>query len=228
MSRQTRLLASALGSWRDNFNSGFVDQGTVTGTLGVVHTLANRDAISLSGQGQMLSLDGKNFRTAAGATLRYTKRLEGDRALSFSADWFRLDYKGQPLLDANRFGASATYAGKVIYAGLGGGREQTVRRAADHLSYTFINGQVGAEQKLNEKLGLIAGLGVEYRNHDRTDPLFLKSRTDWRLDASIGLRVLIADRVTLRPRVTYTRNESNLKLYDYDRVTASAAVRFEF
>lgn len=228
LSRQTRLIASGLGSWRDNLSSGFVDQGSLVGSLGLAHTLANRDAISLSGQAQLLTLDGDRYRTASGATVRYTKRLAADRALSFSADWFRLDYRNAPLLDADRYGASVTYAGPVLLIGGGAGREETVRPGADQLSYTFVSGQVGAEQPLNDKLALLSGLSLEYRNHDGQDPLFLTGRRDWRLDASIGLRMLLSDRLSVRPRVTWTRNDSNLKLYDYDRVTASAALRFEF
>jgi len=81
---------------------------------------------------------------------------------------------------------------------------------------------------LYDRLSLIAGVGLEYRNHDSADPLFLKGREDVRADASIGLRVPLTERLSLRPRVTYTRNESNLTLYDYDRWTASAGLRFEF
>ncbi len=228
LSRQTRLVASGLGSWRNNLNSNFVDQGSLVGSAGIAHTLANRDAISLTGQGQLLTLDGDRYRTAAGATVRYTKRLANDRALSFSADWFRLDYRGNPLLDANRYGGSITYADRILLIGAGAGREETVRPGADHLSYTFASAQAGAEQPLNDKVALTSGISLEYRDHDRQDPLFLAGRHDWRIDASVGLRVLLNERLSVRPRVTWTHNDSNLKLYDYDRVTASAALRFEF
>ena len=51
---------------------------------------------------------------------------------------------------------------------------------------------------------------------------------DEQIDASIGLKYLLTGSVYLRPRVTYTRNFSNIALYDFKRWTASLGVRFEF
>ena len=55
----------------------------------------------------------------------------------------------------------------------------------------------------------------------------MKKRKDEQVDVSLGLKYLVADNVYLRPRVTYTRNFSNIALYDYDRWTASLGVRVE-
>ncbi|UZK67490.1 tetratricopeptide repeat protein [Sphingomonas sp. M1-B02] len=228
LGRQTRLFGSLLGSWRDNLESSFVDQGSIVGSAGVAHTLGNRDVISLAGQAQEFLLDGKSYRTSFGAIARYTMRLPGNAALSFSGDYFRLNYDNNPLADANRFGASVTYSGREIFAGIGAGREQTVRAPFDHLSNSFISAQAGGEFLVMEQLSVIGGIGIEHRNHDGVDPLFLAERKDTRFDASLGFRVLLTERVSLRPRLTYSRNESNLALYDYDRWTASAGLRFEF
>lgn len=228
LSRQTRLFGSVLASWRENLKSSFVDQGSFVGSLGLAHTLGNQDVISVAAQSQEFLLDGKGYRTSLGGVARYTMRLKDNTALSFSGDVFRLDYKGNPLADANRFGGSVTYSGREIFAGVGAGREQTVRKTFDHLSHLFVTAQVGGEFPVAEKVSVLGGLGVEYRNHDGADPLFLKSREDFRIDASLGVRVLLTDRLSLRPRVTYSRNESNLDLYDYDRWTASAGLRLEF
>lgn len=229
LDRQTRLFGSVLGSWRDNLESRFVDQGSFVGSLGMAHTLGNRDVISFAFQAQEFLLDGKSYRSSLGAVARYTMVMPGNAALSFSGDYFRLNYDGNPGADADRYGLSVTYAGRAIFAGIGGGREQTRRPAlADHLSHTFLSAQAGGEFPVMEKLSVIGGLGVEYRDHDGADPLFLRGREDVRIDASLGLRLMLTDQLSLRPRVTYSHNESNLALYDYDRWTASAGLRFEF
>lgn len=228
LDRQTRLFGSVLASWRDNLESTFVDQGSFVGSAGVAHTLGNRDVISFAVQAQEFLLDGKGYRTTLGAIARYTMAMPGNAALSFSGEYFRLNYDNNPFADANRYGGSIAYAGRTLFAGIGGGREETRRAFSDHLGYSFANAQAGGEFPVLDKLSVIGGIGLEYRNHDGADPLFLKGREDLRVDASLGLRVLIADRLSLRPRVTYTRNESNLALYDYDRWTLSAALRLEF
>lgn len=228
LSRQTRLFGSALGNWRDNIDSRFADQASIVGTVGIAHSLANGDVFAVSGQAQRFWLGHDGFRTSVGADIRYTKRLTGDRAVSVSGQYFRLNYDGSPLQDAERFAGSITYADKNLYGGVGGGKEETRRVGADHLSYVFFNTQIGGEFDLGEQTALLAGASIEYRNYDGTDPLFLTGRKDTQYDASIGLRYRITDTFSVRPRVTYTRNDSNIRLYDYDRWTASVGVRLNF
>ena len=228
LSRQTRLFGSVLGNWRDNIDSRFVDQASAVGTLGLSHSLASGDVVSLSGQAQRFWLGHNGYRTSVGGDIRYTKRLSGDRALSVSGQYFRLNYDGSPLQDAERFSGSITYADKSIYGGVGGGKEETRRVGADQLSYAFVNAQLGGEWQLGEKASIIAGASVEHRNYDSRDPLFLKGRKDTQYDASLGLRYRFTDTISVRPRVTYTRNDSNIGLYDYDRWTASVGARLSF
>lgn len=228
LSRQTRLFGSVLGNWRDNIDSRFVDQASVVGTMGVAHSLASGDVISLSGQGQRFWLGRNGYRTSVGGDIRYTKRLSGDRALSVSGQYFRLNYDGNPLQDAERFSGSITYADQHIYGGIGGGKEETRRAGADQLSYAFANAQLGGEWELGDKAAIIAGASIEHRDYDSRDPLFLKGRKDTQMDASLGLRYRFTDAISVRPRVTYTRNDSNIGLYDYDRWTASFGVRLSF
>jgi tetratricopeptide (TPR) repeat protein len=228
LSRQTRLFGSVLGNWRDNIDSRFVDQASAVGTVGLSHSLANGDVVSLSGQGQRFWLGHNGYRTSVGGDVRYTKRLSNDRALSVSGQYFRLNYDGSPLQDAERFSGSITYADKNIYGGVGGGKEETRRVGADQLSYAFVNAQLGGEWQLGEKAAVIAGVSMEHRNYDSRDPLFLKGRKDTQYDASLGLRYRFTDAISVRPRVTYTRNDSNIGLYYYDRWTASVGARLSF
>lgn len=228
VSRQTRLYLSGLGSYRDNVKDRLFDQASLTGTAGLAHSLHNGDALSLSGQVQRFWLGHNGFRTSYGAVAQYTKRLSGNRALSVAAQYFRLDFDGNPLADANRYGASVSYSGRQLYASIGAGKEETVRKAGDHLSHVFASAQAGGEFALSQRLALLAGASIEHRNYDANDPLFLKSRKDTQLDGSLGLRYALKKGLSVRPRVTYTRNFSNIALNDYDRVTASLGVRFEF
>lgn len=228
LSRQTRLFASVLGNWRDNIDSRFVDQASVVGTAGLAHTLANGDVISGSAQGQRFWLGRSGFRTSVGGDVRYTKRLAGNRALSLSGQVFRLNYDGNPLLDADRYSASLTYADKSLFGGIGGGKEETRRAGADQFSFAFVNAQLGGEFAVDDKAAVIGGASVEHRDYDARDPLFLTGRRDTQYDVSLGVRYRFTDTLSIRPRITYTRNDSNLALYDYDRWTAAIGARFSF
>ncbi len=228
VSRQTRLFASVLGNWRDNIDSSAFDQSAITGTGGVGHTLANRDVISFSLQGQQFWLGQDSFRQSYGAIGQYTTRLKSGEALSVSAEAFRLNFDNDPLRDANRYSLGVSYAARTTIVSLTGGHEETRRGAGDHLSFDYLRLNFGIEQPVGTNVSVIAGVGGQVRRHDAADPLFLGKRKDEQVDLSAGLKFRIAENIYARPRVTYTRNWSNFALYDYERATVSVGVRHEF
>ena len=226
--RQDRLFASVLGSWRDNFSSSTFDQAALTGTAGYAHTFANRDVISLSGQVQKFWLGQDGFRTAYGVIGQYTHSLDNGRALTLSGQWNRLDFDNDPLRDADRFTAAVGYVDRQISATLQGGKEETKRQAGDAQSNWFLGANVGGEWPVAERVAVVAGAAIDMRRYDATDPLFLTERADERVDVQAGVKFAITDTLFVTPRATYSRNWSNIALYDYERWTASAGLRFEF
>jgi hypothetical protein len=96
------VFGSVLGAWRDNFDTSAFDTASLTGTGGFAHSFANRDVLSLSGQVQRFWLDGDGYRDSFGAVAQYTRVLPQGRAITVSAQYNRLDFAGQPLLDADR------------------------------------------------------------------------------------------------------------------------------
>lgn len=226
--RQDRLFASALGSWRDNLDSSAFDQAALTGTAGYAHTFANRDVISLSGQVQKFWLDRDGFRTSYGAIAQYTKPLAKGRALTVSGQWNRLDFDNDPLRDADRFAAGIGLVGKNVAVNVTGGKEETRDRAGDAQSFAFASVNAGAEVSVAKRVAVVGGAAFDLRRYDQADPLFLTERRDERLDVRAGLKVAVLDRLFLQPTATYTRNWSNIPLFDFDRWTVSLGARVEF
>lgn len=228
LSRQTRVFASVFGFLRENADNDEFDQAAATGSIGIGHTLANRDVISLSGQAQQFWLGHDPYRTSYGAVGQFTHRLSGGEALSVAASFTWLDYRRDTLRDADRYALSITYAGRIVYATLGGGIERTAHSPARHLGNDFVGFQIGSEYPLSSTIAVTGSAGLDYRSYAGTDPLFLAGRHDFQVDASIGLRAIVSKGLSLRPRVSWTRNASNHDLYDYRRVTASLGLRAEF
>ena len=227
LGRQTRLFASALGLWRENLKSSAFDQQALTGTLGVAHSFANRDTLSVAGQLQNFWLGGDSFRLSYGGTVQYSHALRGGAALSASAGFTRFDYR-DPTRNADRLQGGISYAGRTVYASVAGGTERMLTGAAPHLGFDFASGAVGAEIPLAPRLAVTASAGIEHRAYRAPDPLYGANRRDTQGDVSLGLRYVLTGALSVRPRVTYTRNTSNLSLYDYERVTASLSLRAEF
>ncbi|WP_296719607.1 tetratricopeptide repeat protein [Erythrobacter sp.] len=226
--RQDRLFASLLGNWRDNLNTSMFDQAALTATAGYAHSFANQDVISISGQVQEFWLDDAGFRSSYGVTTQYTKPLSGGKAVTVSAQWNRLDFNGDPLRDADRFSAGVGFVGKVFAANINGGTEETRQAAGDHLSFNFAAANIGAELPVAKRAAIVGGIAFDLRRHDAPDPLFLTKRKDERLDLSAGLKVAVTDRLFFQPTATYSRNWSNIALFDFERWTVAVGARFEF
>jgi len=229
LNRQSRLFGSVLGNYRDNFENKTFDQGSLTGTAGVGHTLANRDVISASGQAQHFWLGGNSFRTSLGAIGQYTKALSQGRALSVSAEYFDLDFKNDPLRDAERYGAGVSFATRRAVVSAAAGHEETKSQLTDHLSFDYYRVSLNAEKPVSDRVSIVGGITGQIRPYDAPDPLFLDKRKDEQLDVSLGVKVRIIDDATyLRPQLSYTRNWSNFAINDYDRTVASIGLRREF
>lgn len=229
LSRQSRVFGSVLGNYRDNFENQTFDQGSLTGTAGVGHTLANRDVISASGQAQKFWLGGNGFRTSLGVIGQYTKAIKKGRALSLSAEYFDLDFENDPLRDAERYGVGASYATRQFIISGAAGHEETKSALTDHLSFDYFRLSVSGEKRLDDRVSLVGGITGQIRPYDAPDPLFLDERRDEQLDLSLGVKVRVLDDKTfLRPQVTYTRNWSNFAINDYDRAVVSVGLRREF
>ncbi len=226
--RQDRLFASVLGNWRDNLNTSMFDQAALTATAGYAHSFANDDVISLSAQVQEFWLDDTSFRSSYGVITQYTKPLSGGKALTVSGQWNRLDFNGDPLRDADRYSAGVGFVGKIVAANINGGTEETRQQAGDHLSFDFVAANIGAELPVGKRVAVVGGAAFDLRRHDSPDPLFLTRRKDERLDLQAGLKVAVIDRLFLQPTATYSRNWSNIALFDFERWTVSVGARFEF
>ena len=68
---------------------------------------------------------------------------------------------------------------------------------------------------------------MEARQYDAIDPLFLTTREDTQLDLNVGLGYRISERLSLTPTYTFTTNDSNIVINEFNRHTLSVAVRYE-
>lgn len=226
--RQSRVFASILGSGRFNGAQTDLNQALGTATIGYAHTAANRDVASISLQTQQFFLGGDHYRAATGVVAQYTHLLSGGRALSAQAQFFEINYPTDRLRNARRLGLGVNYVTRNIYVGVQGGHEQTRDATADNLSNSYGGVRIAFEQSVTSGLAVFGAVAFEARRYDAPDPLFLMNRHDNQYDASAGLRFRLTPHVTVNPQVSYTRNDSNIGIDTYDRVTASAALRFEF
>ena len=98
---------------------------------------------------------------------------------------------------------------------------------ADYDAAVFVDNQ-GTTTRLMPRLRGYLNAAVEVSEYAEPDPLFLEERSTIRADAVAGLRYSLRDDLTLGTEVAYTRSDSNIVLYDYDRVVASVSLSLDF
>jgi hypothetical protein len=113
------------------------------------------------------------------------------------------------------------------FAGVFGGRD----RATDHREdgdKAILGMRVAAQWSITGDSEWFAFASAASGRYDQTNPNFLVQRRDLQYDAGMGLNWRFAAGWTLRPQLAYTRNDSNIELYDYNRYDLSITLRRDF
>lgn len=194
------------------------------------YTLAYQDSSYYVG-----NTDNNKFRRAFGVNGQWQHDLDQVNQVSLYFQAGRLEYPGQNVRDSNRYlggvGWGHAFAGDkspVIFASVYGGVEDVLASNVDNLGDHFIGVRAGGQIVYNPKVVLFANASYENREYGGPDPLFLSTRSDDQYDFALGLRYLPGYSWTIKPQFSYTKNDSNIALYAYDRYLFSISFRHDF
>lgn len=124
---------------------------------------------------------------------------------------YALDAEGKTLLSS------------TVYAG----HEAQHRVRADG-SKDFRGVRIAAQHSLRDDLAVFGSVGLQNGDYNKQNVAFLQTRTDWLYDASLGLNWRVKDNWSVKPQLSWSKNDSNIIIYDYDRTDASVTVRWDF
>ena len=71
-------------------------------------------------------------------------------------------------------------------------------------------------------------VSIEQRDYHGPDPIFQRTRDDTQYIVSGGVEYKFCENWLLRPNVSYTANNSNVAINDYDRVVVGIDVTMQF
>ncbi len=170
------------------------------------HTLNPRNIVSIFGQYGMLRYDFDK----SGNDLSYN---DVDQSVA-GLGWLRaLDDSGRD----------------IVFASVYGGDENTVTDATRiDGDQRFWGVKLGGQKSLGENLEAVGSIGYKDGSYQSLNSLILDYRRDYQYDLALGLNWRPAQNWTVRPQISYTRNDSNSALNDYDRTDASVTVRRDF
>ena len=217
---------------RDNLDTGFLD-----GYLGLA-TRFGRETITAVAQGNMFRLDDPaypgSFRNALGGTVQWTHDFNARSQLTAYVQYSSLEYPTQRPRDADRYIAGLGYAhafragDPVVYVGVYGGDERTKDSVFDYLGHRPLGVRFGGQKVLSQKWLMFFSAAYENRRYNGTDPSFLKVRQDNQYSAGLGVSYLIPHEWQLSPQVTYTDNESNLDINQFNRLQVFVSMRHDW
>lgn len=217
------------GRWHQDVD-GF-DHLSLDGELGAAYR-AGLDTWTVKLQGQHYRLDDESLRRLGGFFGQYFHPVGTAAALTLYAQLARLDYTAD-VRDADRYtlgGAWSQAVGDqtIAYFSAYGGAEKISSAGADQLGYELAGLRLGGQYSVSKQLAFTLGLSAEQRRHDAIDPLAQRKREDQQYDASAGVNWRWAEQWSLRPQLSWTRNDSTLSFFDYDRVVGSLNLRFDY
>jgi tetratricopeptide (TPR) repeat protein len=234
ISDKLAAFGSASGTRRINHDETAFDNSSLDFNAGLQYT-HNQHNFSFALQDSHFDLDDDAFRHAYGGTAQWMYNIDAKNQAGLYTQYSRLKYNGNDFRNAERYilGANAAHVfegdfSPVLFASIYGGREVARDPAADFLSQDIVGVRAGGQLSFNSKWQLQTSLAYERRDNDEDEPSFLKKRSDNQYDASLGLNYIPTRDWSIRPQVTYSKVDSNIELYSFDRHIISVDVRKDF
>lgn len=88
--------------------------------------------------------------------------------------------------------------------------------------------RAGGQAAFNETTELFASVGGQFGDYGKVNTAFLRQRSDRQYDLTLGANWHWDKLWTVRPQLTYSRNDSNIVIYGYDRSDVSVTIRRDF
>lgn len=95
-------------------------------------------------------------------------------------------------------------------------------------SKSLVGLRVGGQITVGDTTELFASLGAQRGGYDKTNAAFMRTRADRLYDLNAGASWHWDKLWTVRPQISWSRNDSNIAIYEYSRVDVSVAVRRDF
>jgi len=239
--RGLSLFVGADGKKRVNFFKDQFNTGAMDGRIGL-NIGEGRNVVRVAVQKSLFYLDDKFNRETTGFVGEWRHGLNAANQLSVYGQYSMLRYghdkSGADLSDndvnLNLGGVGWLHAiggnGKaIVFASLYAGVEKTTgpidRPDGDQ---RFRGVRLGGQDALNGRWAIFVFGGVKAGNYMRRNAVFLDWRHDDQYDVTVGANWRPARHWTVRPQASYTRNDSNFALNDYDRTDVSVTVRRDF
>lgn len=182
-----------------------------------------------------LWIDDHDFRQTYGATGEWLYQIDQQQSVGLIGQYARLDYAGgQSPRDADYWGLIATYRRLFTHAwqpilslGLTLGTEDSKRNRPD-LVRDLLGARIGLSFTPEAKWGVSIAYGHLRSDYKGPDVFFGTTREDKYDAIEAAVSYLYTKQLSFRGEARFTKNRSNIDLFDFPRNIALVKVRYEF
>ncbi|MFT5446935.1 MAG: tetratricopeptide (TPR) repeat protein [Gammaproteobacteria bacterium] len=234
LGRQLALLSNVGISlrWNDDLDQYDTADGRVD--LGLTWQ-REANVFSVALQANRFLLDKDQFRDAYGIFGQWRRKLDSSTSTVLFGQASLLDYDRQRIRNANRYTVGGVYSkvlggtyNATLNLGLSGGIEEEHASNVDHLGHRFYGANASLRLEFSPKLSGFVNGALQKRRYGGTDPFFLVQRSDTFAQVGAGVTYEFARHWNVTPQATYSRNNSNVALNEYERGFVSLTLRREF
>lgn len=224
--------------WRNynqttNFNSGSTD------LRGGVQWQAGRNTWRAGVGYNDYRLDSQAYRTISSTGGEFQHALTPHQQLMTFGQYAQVRYgqNGQSSNDVNQWVLGAGWISQLattwpavlsLSAYIGNETEADRTRPRTDGDKDFVGLRAGGQISLSTNLDMYATAGIQAGNYQRPNSLYLQQRTDDVYELTLGSIWRFAPAWSFKPQISWTHNQSNLPLNDYQRHELSLLVRRDF
>lgn len=239
-----RLVGGIDFDYRITFQDDDFTTALARGHTGLQYT-RGQDEFSLLVEGQRFFVDGSGAtssdRQLGGTIVQWRRALTRRTQVSAFGQAALIRYPEQQVRNVNRYlgglGLGHAFEGArgspVVFVSAYGGTEnsqndRTGLGGGKHFDNDFFGVRAGGRYQLDARSSLFLDLSYQHSDYDAPDPLFASRRDDDFFNLRAGYRFRYDGNWSVTPHLTWTNNDSNIVVNDYDRVAVMITVRNDF
>lgn len=225
------------GSFDGKYNNGAADQfdNLSFGVMGGVTFAKDKDLWRLAVSAGQLMVDNNAFRSAVGVGGEWNHQFDELNLITPSLQYVQLRYDGtNSPRDADLYGAGLNWRRSFIAPmqptldlGFSVGDERTRTNRPD-LGRKFWGARASLSLSPTPKWGLSGGLVYQESRYQGPDIFLATTRKDSFYSADVSAVYLYDRNISIRAEAIFSKNQSNIALYEYPRNVFAVKVRYEF
>lgn len=236
LSKTATLNFSANYSQHNNFSTDDFDIDVLAGEFNYAKIIDDM-RLSLGTRAQRVDLDGARFQDSGSliSTLQRNPGSGWSQALTGAYTAVRFD-------DGQNRNASLRDVHQLLLSGVLGktmgnfyhsvsvyyGDEQAVKALGKNNAQQFYGVAFSEQIQLLPEHVPYFRVSLHRSDNKRNDPIFNREREDRTFSTSVGWIWRANRNINITTDVTYTENDSNIDLYQYDRVKYQTGLRYQF